>query len=180
MSGSHLIVVIAVLVPLAAVIAYHDIRYRRIPNALVLSTLFSGLVTNLHLGGRSGLISSLAGCALAFGLMFLQYCFGAMGAGDVKLFAAIGSLIGVQLVIQTFFIVLLTGCVVATISMLRAGVVRQTMVNVWLILHSLLLGWKLTHRSALVEGKVTVPYGVAITLGSLISIVGAFVRAGDR
>ena len=35
------------LVPLAALIIYHDVRYRRIPNAFVLATLISGLTLNL-------------------------------------------------------------------------------------------------------------------------------------
>jgi prepilin peptidase CpaA len=39
---------------------------------------------------------------LAFVLMFLLHVFGAMGAGDVKLFAAIGAVMGAHLVLPTF------------------------------------------------------------------------------
>ncbi|HKX27756.1 MAG TPA: prepilin peptidase [Blastocatellia bacterium] len=180
MSSLHLIIMIAVLVPLAAIITYHDVRYRRIPNSFVLGTLVSGLVTNFATGRWEGLVSSLAGFSLAFALMFIQYYFGGLGAGDVKLFAAIGSLIGFKLVLPTFLIVLLIGGVVAAVSMLKAGVVRQTMVNVWMILTGLLMGWKMTHRSEMVKTNLTIPYGVAITFGSLISIVGAFVQTGTR
>ena len=45
--------------------------------------------------------------------MFMLHVFGAMGAGDVKLFAAIGSVIGAQLVLPTFVVVVLTGGVLA-------------------------------------------------------------------
>jgi Flp pilus assembly protein protease CpaA len=38
------------LVPLAVLIIYHDVRYRRIPNAFVLATLISGLTLNFALG----------------------------------------------------------------------------------------------------------------------------------
>src|ERR687894_2821301 len=81
----------ALLVPLAALITYYDARYRRIPNAFVLATLVAGLAINTTLGGWPGLLASLGGCLAAFCLMLLLHVFGAMGAGDVKLFAAIGS-----------------------------------------------------------------------------------------
>src|SRR4030095_11092646 len=93
------------LVPLAAIIIYYDVRFRRIPNAFVLPTLTSGLTIHTVLGGTAGLLTSLSGFALAFGLMFALHIFGAMGAGDVKLFAAIGSVIGSQLVLPTFVVV---------------------------------------------------------------------------
>src|SRR5687767_15779512 len=86
-----------ILIPLAVLIIYHDVRYRRIPNPFVLATLISGLSINLALGGLNGALNSVGGCVLAFILMFILHVFGAMGAGDVKLFAAIGSVIGAQL-----------------------------------------------------------------------------------
>ena len=94
------------LVPLAALIIYYDVRYRRIPNVFVLATLISGLTLNIAAGGVHGGLSSIAGCVLAFILMLFLHVFGAMGAGDVKLFAAIGSVIGVQLVLPTFVVAL--------------------------------------------------------------------------
>ena len=84
---SETLVYILFLIPLAVIIAYYDIRYRRIPNPFVLATLAAGVAMNAILGGMPGVYTSLAGCGLAFALMFLLHLFGAMGAGDVKLFA---------------------------------------------------------------------------------------------
>ena len=53
------------LVPLAIIIIYYDVRYRRIPNAYVLAALISGLTINTLFGGLWGVASSLAGCVLA-------------------------------------------------------------------------------------------------------------------
>lgn len=168
---SILVVSTILLVPLAALIAYYDVRYRRIPNAFVLATLSSGLGMNAILNGWHGVYSSIAGCAFAFGLMFMLHVFGAMGAGDVKLFAAIGAVTGVQLVLPTFFVVILTGGFLAIVSIIRAGIVITTMQRVLQILVGLLPGWPMPKFAVPADRKHTIPYGVAITMGSIISVL---------
>jgi prepilin peptidase CpaA len=170
MSGSLVIVICSLLIPLAIIITYYDVRYRRIPNAFVLATLASGLIVNTIYGGFKGALISLAGCAIAFTLMFILHVFGAMGAGDVKLFAAIGSLTGAHLVLPTFLVVLLTGGALALLLTLRAGVVRTTMQRVVMILVGLLPGWQMPRFAVPADRRHTIPYGVAITFGSLISL----------
>jgi prepilin peptidase CpaA len=166
---SATIVTIALLLPLAVIITYHDVRYRRIPNAYVLSALLGGVAINGLFGGVSGLASSLGGCALAFGLMFMLHVFGAMGAGDVKLFAAIGAVTGLQLVLPTFLIVVLTGGLLAMVTVLRNGVLLNTMHRVLQILVGMLPGWEMPKFAIPTDRSHTIPYGVAITLGSIIS-----------
>ena len=121
MSGSHTIISSALLIPLAVIITYFDCRFRLIPNAFDLATLISGLAINTITNGWTGLLMSLGGCALAFVLMFVLHIFGAMGAGDVKRFAAIGSVIGAPLVLPTVLVVVLTGGLLAIFTMIRAG-----------------------------------------------------------
>ncbi|HKR12738.1 MAG TPA: A24 family peptidase [Pyrinomonadaceae bacterium] len=157
------------LVPLAVLIIYHDVRYRRIPNPFVLATLISGLTINLVIGGWRGALYSIGGCVLAFILMFILHVFGAMGAGDVKLFAAIGSVIGAKLVLPTFVVVVLTGGVLALISILRSGLFRTTMHRVFQILVGLLPGWPMPKLSVPADRRHTVPYGAAITIGAIIA-----------
>src|SRR5262249_61185950 len=112
---------ILLLIPLAALITYYDVRYRRIPNVVVLVTLICGLAADATINGWHGVWSSLAGCLLAFCLMLLPHIFGALGAGDVKLFASVGAVIGAPLVFRTFVVVLITGGVAAGFTNLRAG-----------------------------------------------------------
>ena len=164
------IAVAALLIPLALIIAYYDVRYRRIPNAYVLAGLAGGLLINALAGGLNGLLMSVAGCFVAFGVMLVLHVFGAMGAGDVKLFAAIGSVVGLRLVLPTFLVILLTGGALAVVSMVRAGSVGATMRRVAQIFAGLLPGWPMPRFSVPADKRHTIPYGVAITLGSLISL----------
>jgi prepilin peptidase CpaA len=157
------------LVPLAVVVIYHDVRYRRIPNAFVVATLITGLTLNFAWGGWSGGLNSIGGCVLAFILMFILHVFGAMGAGDVKLFAAVGSVIGAQLVLPTFVVVVLTGGLLALVSTLRSGVFTTTMHRVLQILVGLLPGWQMPKFSVPADRRLTIPYGAAITIGAIIA-----------
>jgi prepilin peptidase CpaA len=167
---SQALVNIGLLVPLAIVICYYDVRYRRIPNAFVLAALVGGLALNGIFGGLSGIATSLGGCALAFVLMFILHIFGAMGAGDVKLFAAIGAVTGAPLVVPTFLVVVLTGGLLAVVSIIRAGTVISTLHRVLQILVGLLPGWQMPKFAVPADRTHTIPYGVAITMGSIISI----------
>ena len=161
---------IILLLPVAIIIGYYDVRYRRIPNAFVIATLAGGVAVNAIFAGFPGIVASLGGCALGFVLMFMLHVFGAMGAGDVKLFAAIGSVIGVNLVLPTFIVVILTGGLLAVVSVIRAGILMTTMHRVLQILVGLLPGWQMPKFAVPVDRKHTIPYGVAITMGSIISI----------
>ena len=161
---------ISLLLPLATIITYHDVRYRRIPNAFVLATLVGGLAINGIFAGLPGVASSVAGCALGFVLMFMLHVFGAMGAGDVKLFAAIGAVTGAPLVLPTFMVVILTGGLLAIVSIIRAGILITTMHRVLQIFVGMLPGWQMPKFALPLDRKHTIPYGVAITMGSIISI----------
>lgn len=170
MSGTLIVVNLALLIALAVIISYYDVRYRRIPNVWVLTTLVCGLGINLYFGGASGLASSVKGCLLGFGLMLVLHIFGALGAGDVKLFAAIGSVLGVKLVLPALLVVALVGGVLALYTMFRANIFRTTMLRVAQIFVGLLPGWQMPRFAVPADKSHTIPYGVAITVGSLISL----------
>ncbi|HEX8502845.1 MAG TPA: prepilin peptidase [Pyrinomonadaceae bacterium] len=164
------IAALVLLLPLTAIITYFDVRYRRIPNLFVLATLVSGLIINFMASGLGGLTASAGGCLLGFGLMFVLHVFGAMGAGDVKLFAAVGSVVGSALVVPTFLVVLLTGGALAVYTILRNGTALTTLTRVLQIFVGLLPGWQIPRFDVPADRRHTLPYGVAITLGSLISL----------
>ena len=157
------------LVPMAAFIMYYDVRYRRIPNVLVLSLLIGGFTINISFGGLNGALTSVEGLALAFLPMFLIHMFGAMGAGDVKLFGAVGSVIGVSMVPLTFVVVVMLGAVLAIYTMLRSGTMFSTLHGVLRIFVGIMPGWEMPRFAIPPDRKHTIPYGVAIMLGSLIA-----------
>lgn len=162
---------ILLLAPLTALVIYFDVRYRRIPNVLVLAALVAGLAINTSFGGMHGALASVYGFGLAFLPMLLMHLFGAMGAGDVKLFGAVGAVLGVGLVPVTFVLVVMLGGALAVYSMLRAGMVFSTLHGVLRIFVGILPGWEMPTFVMAPDRRHTIPYGVAITLGSLLSVI---------
>jgi prepilin peptidase CpaA len=156
-------------VPLATTITYMDVRYRRIPNKLVLIILIGGLLLNTVFGGWVGLLGSLGGCAIAFGLMFLLHLFGTMGAGDVKLCAAVGSVIGVTHILPTLMVIALIGGVLAVFKMIQAGRVGSTIFGVLQFFYGLLPGQTVPRFEVPADHSYTLPYAVPICFGSIVS-----------
>ena len=160
---------LAVLIPLAASVIYHDVRFRRIPNMLVLSALIAGLTINIVFFGLHGLGNSALGFAVAFIPMLLLHIFGAMGAGDVKLMGAVGSILGVGLMPVTLVLVVMVGGILAVYTTLRAGTMFSTLHGVLRIFVGILPGWEMPRFAMAPDRRHTIPYGVAIMVGSLIS-----------
>lgn len=163
---------IALVSILGIFVTYYDVRYRRIPNYCVLAGLSAGLVLNSWQGGWHGLGESLMGFVLGFLLMFVVRLYSrATGPGDIKLFAAIGAIIGWHAVLSAFLIVLMTGAVLAVVNTLRMGTFRVTMERVALILYGFMPGQQVPRFPVPADHKKALPYGVAICLGSLIALV---------
>lgn len=96
--------VIPFTIALAAslVAAVTDAGKYRISNLLTGPLLISGLIYHaLSLEGI-GLVSSLLGVSIGFIPMIFFYLSGGVGAGDVKLMAALGAWLGPMVIIQVF------------------------------------------------------------------------------
>jgi prepilin peptidase CpaA len=106
-------IVVAVLAAGVGAAACIDLRTRRVPNALTLSLALAGV--GCAITGVSGLNlkASLIGFAVGMALMLPGYLIGATGAGDVKLLAAAGTLIGPAYVAMAFLYTALAGGVLA-------------------------------------------------------------------
>lgn len=102
--------------PTAAVLGaatYTDLRSRRIPNWLVLPFLGMGVLVSCWSHGWHGLGQSLSGAGLGLLLFGIFFMAGGMGAGDVKLCAAIGAWIGPSQLLIALVLTALVGGVMA-------------------------------------------------------------------
>ena len=84
----------ALFLSVAIVAAIYDWRFRRIPNWLCLAGLIAGFCAQTYLRGAAGLLAAAEGFGLALLIYMPLYLLRGMGAGDVKLMAALGSIAG--------------------------------------------------------------------------------------
>lgn len=103
-----------------------DLRQRRVPNEVSLATTGVGLA--LSASGLSGvtLASALLGFVAGFLMMLPGHLLGATGAGDVKLFAAAGTLLGGGRIVPAFLCVAICGGVLAVAIAWRRGRLART------------------------------------------------------
>lgn len=113
-----------------AVTAAIDLRTRRVPNVTTLG--IAGVGVALALAGVSGhsIGAALAGMAIGFALMLPGHVFGATGAGDVKLLAAMGTLLGPAAVFHAFLYTAIAGGVLAAVVAARRRRLGDTLEGV--------------------------------------------------
>lgn len=165
-----------VLLALLVAAAIYDVRFRRIPNWLTLTGVILGFLINGLIGvPEGGLLFALEGFAVAFGVYMVLYVLRAMGAGDVKLMAAVGALVGWQRWFGIFLVTAITGGVMAFVLVTVRGRLNKTLWNVGFILSEMRHG-----RPAYVgkeELDVRSPRAVGLPHGAVIAIATVFFLA---
>ena len=80
----------AILVPGILWASWIDFSQRRVPNWLNLALIVTGFIVQAIYFGTTGLSTATVGMLAGIGLLIVPWLMHGMGAGDVKLMAAIG------------------------------------------------------------------------------------------
>lgn len=166
-----------------------DLRQRRIPNTLVLLALTGGLFINLigpqtwqsgtglfgSYPGAQGIKGALLGALTGLVVFLPFYLLRAMGAGDVKLMAGIGSFVGPTTAIDVALFILVTGGVLAVVRMLWVRKTQQVLFNVLTALGQLVPG-SVARFDPATQSADRMPYGLAMAGGLLA--YGAWIFSG--
>lgn len=167
-----------------------DVRERRIPNAVVLAGFTAGVFW--HAAGPSGAwafdaaapgaTGAVGALLAAFGMLvaFLPlYRFGVMGAGDVKLLAAVAAVLGASgdhwsHLVGLALAVLATGGALSLVRMLAAGTTRAVLAN----LHTIALERGLPAGARRFDPRRDsadrMPYAIAIAAGTTLYLAGTW------
>jgi prepilin peptidase CpaA len=159
--------VIAPVIVLVTVAARADVRTRTIPNHLTFPALLLGIATHTALAGPEGFRSSLAGLAIAGGVLIPGWLFRWMGAGDVKLMAAVGAWLGWPQALIAVLASLVMGGAISLIVALRRGMLRQALTGAMLIGASTIAR---TGGAPTVTTGVRFPFALAVMAGSTIGL----------
>jgi len=118
---------LVIVLAAALITTVTDLWSFKIYNVLTVPLLVSGLIYHSVVGGMVGFQGSLLGALFGFGALLAFYVMGGMGAGDVKLMAAIGAWLGLPVTFHLFIASSLAAGVYSVILL----VVGQSLVETW-------------------------------------------------
>ena len=155
--------------PLAAWAGWLDWRTRRIPNWLTVPALLIGVGLQSLARGWQGAGQALLGAGLGLLLLLPFVLIRSLGGGDWKLAGALGAFLGPAELVRVLFGAILVAGLMATILVIRAGRVRQTLRNMGRMLAALfqfhLPGQEISLDN---PGALKVPFGVAMAVTVLL------------
>lgn len=163
------------LVPGILLASWIDYAQRRVPNWLNATLIVVGFVVQGIYFGSEGLITGFGGMAVGFGLLIIPWLMHGMGAGDVKLMAAIGVWFGPAMTFQSFVLGVIIGGIVAVIMIVSTRRLKHACVNMNIILakctNPKLVFADFGSAKSFGETSQLLPYGVPLTAGSLIALM---------
>lgn len=154
-----------------AVAVYTDLRYRRIPNRITLPALVAGLLLNGLADWPSGLVSALSGVGIALGLWAISLLLGGcMGAGDIKLLAAVGALCGARFLLAALYLAVLAGGVMAVVAAARSGQLLAVARRLWTTV-ALRFGFPVCPLDGGQSASLRIPYALPVAVGVAVCLL---------
>lgn len=162
----------AILVPGVLLASWIDYAQRRVPNSLNLALIVAGFAAQGFYFGGAGVTAATLGMLTGFGLLIIPWLMHGMGAGDVKLMAAIGVWMGPLLTLYSFGLGVVFGGIAAVIMILSTGRLYMACANMSVIFAKCMNKKTMFSEfgSAKSFGNTSqlLPYGVPLTGGTLI------------
>ena len=157
---------------LLAVACVSDLRTRRIPNALTFSAAAGAVLFHLAIGGWSAAGWSLAGLFVGTLLFFPMFALRGMGAGDVKLLAAVGAWLGPGQVVVVAVATSIAGGVIAVLVALAYGYLKTALANMYvLLMHWRVAGVQPLPAVSLEQAKgPRLAYAFPIAIGTVVTL----------
>ena len=163
-----------VLVCIVVIAGIWDLRYRRIPNWLTLSAIALGFILNTLLFSWHGFLLALLGFGCSLLVYLPLYLLRAMGAGDVKLMAAVGAIAGPVNWLYIFLFTALLGGVISLVYVVSRKRFHQTFLNMSVVVTELAHIRMPATREASLDvhhsEALRLPHGAVIALGAIAFI----------
>ena len=157
---------------IAALACATDLRSARIPNWLTLGAMAAGLCFHAMLPGGHGIAAAALGLLVGLLVFFPFFALGALGAGDVKLMAALGAWVGAAAAVNVALYGAVAGGVLAVIVAASRSYLPHALRNLrTLFTHWWLVGIKPLPELTLDKGQgPRLPYALPIMAGLVVAL----------
>ena len=102
-----------------------DLFLEKVPNRWIVLGLAAGAVCQGLLHGAGGIPFYLGGVFLPLVLLFPLFCFRMMGAGDIKLMAVMGGILGSCGILKGMFCAFILGAVLSLAFLISCGNLQE-------------------------------------------------------
>jgi prepilin peptidase CpaA len=133
-----------------------DLARRRVSNWISAAALIGGIGCQVANRGWMGLPIALAGAACGFLVFLIFYLLGGMGAGDIKLMAGFGAVLGYSRLFEAALWTAAVGGLIAAAVIGYQSVSRL---------------WRREHSGQAATKADSIPYAPAITIGVWLAMV---------
>lgn len=150
-----------------------DFQTYKIDNRLIAVFLVVGILTGMTQGGLNGLVSSLLGAFLPFLLLFWLYKLRMLGAGDVKLFCAVGAVAGIGFISWCVAWSFIGGGLAALIIMVSRRNLSKRFRYLWSYLKACFLSQSFLEYSEISDqtGGGKFHFSLAVAFGSMVQVL---------
>ncbi len=164
-------VLLWILAALLILAAAWDFRFHKIPNRLTFPTAGLAVAYHAAMNGFSGFLFSLEGIGMGIVILLPFYLLGGVGAGDAKLLGAVGGFLGPKGVFAAFLFTALVGGFYAVGLLVFHGYLKKTVLRYGTMLKTFLWARNFIYiPPPAAEGKPKLWYGLAIALGTFLSL----------
>lgn len=179
-----------ILIILLILASFFDVKYKKIPNFLTLPVMLWGVLSSTIINGFKGFQFSIFGLLFGIGIFIIPFALYLIGGGDVKLMGAVGALTGWKFSLSAVLYSGIAGGIIAIIITLvdinLINLIKKMIIQILSIIlkffhirtdkETLLKKLHNIDEVNLHNTKKYIPYGVAITIGTLLVLSGIVPR----
>ena len=170
------ILTICILTPILAILCWKDCKYRLLPNTYTVSLMIMGIIWRFVFGGTSGVIDGVLGGVACAAFLFIPFLLKGAGGGDLKMIFAVGIFTGFRYCCAELLFISLTGLLLGIVMLIGNKVDGQRLKH---YLRSI-FDWRYDRKAGKkslpenVSEKDKIPFGVAIAVGTIITLLYAY------
>lgn len=153
----------------ALIAIFYDLKYRIIPNFITIPSVICGICIHTITSGITGFYSSIFALSIGAGFFIIFYLLGGMGAGDVKLMGGVGALVGLKLMGPLLIFTAFIGGIMALYKIISVQLLKKF--KKFNYNDNINKTDKYNLSQKINPMKTSIPYGVAIGFGTLITII---------
>lgn len=114
-----------ILLVLLLMAVYTDMTKTIIRNRLIIVGFILGLAFRIFGEGRDGFLVYIVNISIPMILLYLLFCWHALGAGDIKLFSMIGAFISTKQLLQIMMMAFGVGAVMGSFKMIHKYILSE-------------------------------------------------------